>query len=58
MFDTVNFWIDRAEVSGGNPFELVPYLSEKTERQNEKKGYSCSGKIGDYTVGIFGYGVE
>ena len=57
MFDTVNFWIDRAEVSEGNPFGLMPYLSEITERQNEKTGYSCSGKIGDYKVNIFDYGV-
>ena len=58
MFDTVNFWIERAEVSGGNPFELLPYLSEITERQNEKTGYSCSGKIGDYTVNLYEWGVN
>lgn len=57
MFDTVNLRLDRAEVSKGNLFELLPYLSEITERQNEKSGYNCSGKIGDYTVNIFDFGV-
>jgi len=50
MFDTVNFWLDRVELSGGSPFDTQHYLSELTERQNEKSGYSCSGKVLDYTV--------
>jgi hypothetical protein len=57
MFDTVNFRIDRADISGGNPFDILPCLSEITERQNEKSGYSCTGKAGDYTVNIYNHGI-
>ena len=57
MYDTVNFRLDRADVSLGNPFELVPYLSDITERQSETSRYSCSGKIGNYSVYISDYGV-
>jgi hypothetical protein len=58
MYDTVNFWLDRAELSGMNPFEVMPYLSELTERQNEKFGYSCSGKVLDYTVNVYDTGIS
>jgi hypothetical protein len=58
MFDTVNFWIDRVDISGGNPFDVLPCLSEITERQNEKSGYSCTGKAGDYTVNVFDRGIS
>jgi hypothetical protein len=57
MFDTVNFWIDKAGLSGGNPFDVLPYLSEISERQNEKSGYSASGNAGDYTVCLFERGI-
>jgi hypothetical protein len=58
MYDTVNFWQDRAELSGGSPFDILPYLSEITQRQNEQSGYSCTGKILDYTVGIWETGIS
>jgi len=58
MFDTVNFWIDRVDISEGNTFGILPYLSEITERQNEKKGYSCTGKIMDYTASVFDSGIS
>jgi hypothetical protein len=58
MFDTVNFWIERVSISGGQPFDVLPYLSEITERQNDKSGYSCTGKAGDYTVNVFEYGIS
>jgi hypothetical protein len=58
MFDTVNFWIDRAELSGGAPFDVLPYLSEISERQSEKLGYSCTGKAGDYTATVFERGIS
>jgi hypothetical protein len=57
MFDTVNFWIDRAELSGGSPFDVLPCLSEITERQNDN-GYSCTGKAGDYTVNVYEAGIS
>jgi hypothetical protein len=57
MFDTLNFWIDRVELSGGAPFDVLPYLSEITERQNEN-GYSCTGKAGDYEIYISDNGIS
>jgi thiol-disulfide isomerase/thioredoxin len=57
MVDTVNFRIERVDVSGGNPFEILPYLSETTERQSEKYGYSCSGKIAWYDVHVYQWGI-
>ena len=58
MYDTVNFWIDRVDISGKNPFEILPYLSEVTERQNESSGYSCIGKVGDYQINIAENGIS
>jgi len=57
MFDSVNFWLDRVNISEGKPFEVLPYLSEITERQN-KNGYSCTGKVLDYTVNVFDSGIS
>jgi len=57
MYDTVNFWIDRVNISGGDPFEVLPCLSEITERNSDKKGYSCTGKAGDYTVTVLEKGI-
>lgn len=48
MFDTVNFWIDRAMV-GGEPFTIAQYLTGITEYSNAR-GYSISGKAGDYSI--------
>jgi hypothetical protein len=58
MYDTVNLWIDRVNISEGKTFEVLPYLSEITERQNEKSGYSCTGKVLDYTVNVFEGGIS
>jgi len=58
MFDTVHFWINRVELSGASPFDIQPYLSEITERQNERAGYSCSGNIGEYAVNIGENGIS
>jgi hypothetical protein len=58
MYDTVNFWIDRVNFSGGNPFDILPCLSEISERHNEKSGYSASGKVFDYTVNVFENGIS
>lgn len=58
MFDTVNFWIDRGNTADGNPFAVLPYLCEVVEQQSDKKGYSCSGKIGDYSVTCFQTGIS
>jgi len=58
VYDTVNLRIDRAGISGGNPFDMLPYLSEITERHNEISRYSCMGKAGDYTVNIYENGIS
>jgi len=57
MYDSVNFWMSGVDVSGGNPFEVLPHLSETTERQNEKHGYSCSGKVAGYDVCVYQWGM-
>ena len=57
MYDSVFFWMDRVNISGGRPFEILPYLSEITERQNEN-GYSCTGKAGNYDVYIAENGIS
>ena len=58
MFDTVNFWIDRGDTVEGNPFAVLPYLCEVVEQQSDKRGYSCSGKLGDYSVCCFQTGIS
>lgn len=58
MFDTVNFWIDRSDTAEGNPFAVLPYLSDLTEQRSDKLGYSASGKLGDYTVSCFERGIS
>lgn len=58
MFDTVNFWIDRSDTAEGNPFAVLPYLCEVVEQQSDKRGYSCSGKLGDYSVCCFQTGIS
>jgi len=57
MYDTVNMWIDRVDISGENPFDVLPYLSDVTERQN-KNGYSCTGTVLDYTVTVYEMGIS
>jgi len=57
MYDTVNLWINGSDILEGKPFEVLPYLSEITERQNER-GYSCTGKVLDYTVNVFEGGIS
>jgi hypothetical protein len=57
MVDTVNFWIDRVDISGGKPFDILPHLSEITERQSDKSGYSCTGKVLDYEANVFEAGI-
>jgi hypothetical protein len=57
MYDTVNFWQNKADIAGGNPFAILPYLSEITERQN-KNGYSVTGKIQGYTANVCENGIS
>ena len=58
MYDTVNFWIEKGNAAGGNPFAVLPFLNDITERQSDKFGYSCSGKFGDYSVYCFKGGLS
>lgn len=48
MYDTVNFWIDGLMV-GVDPFTIAQYLTDHKE-QNSARGYSISGRAGDYLV--------
>jgi len=57
MFDNVNFWINGSDISKGKTFEVLPYLSEITERQNEQ-GYSCTGKVKNYSVCVSDNGIS
>ena len=57
MFDNVNFWINGCDISKGKTFEVLPYLSEITERQNEQ-GYSCTGKVKNYSVCVLYNGIS
>lgn len=58
MYDTVNFWIDRSDTERGDPFSVLPYLQEIVEQRSDKRGYSCSGKLGDYSVCCFQTGIS
>jgi hypothetical protein len=58
MYDTVNFWIDKGDTAEGSPFAVLPYLDEVTEQRSDKRGYSCSGKFGDYSVCCFQGGIS
>ena len=49
MYDTVNFWID-GSAAGVEPFAVLPYLTDQEERKSQRLGYSCSGKLGAYSV--------
>jgi len=57
MFDTIDLWLDRVNMSGVNPFDILPYLTEKTELQNER-GYSCIGKCLNYAVFVYERGIR
>lgn len=57
MYDTVNFWIDRAMV-GGDPFAVAQYLSNITEHSSESQGYTATGKVGDYSVLLTASGIS
>jgi hypothetical protein len=57
MFDTVDFWVNRVDLSTTSPFDIQPYLSGITERI-DSHGYSCSGKTGGYLVYIAENGIS
>lgn len=58
MLDTVNFWIDRSGTAEGDPFAVLPYLTEIAEQRSDKLGYSASGRLGDYNVCCFQSGIS
>lgn len=58
MIDTLNMWLGREAMAGGNPFVIAPYLANLTERQSERQGYTCTGDIGDYQVSVSSRGVS
>ena len=58
MFDTVHFRIDRCNISGCNPSEMLHYLSDVTEWKNEKWGYGYTGKAQNYIVNVSENGIS
>jgi len=56
MYDSVNFWIDRVMV-GGDPLTVAQYLDNATEHNGER-GYTVTGKAGDYSVLLTDNGVS
>ena len=44
-------------MADGKAFAISDYLNEVAEHSNGKRGYHCSGKVGDYTVCLFGNGL-
>ena len=53
MIDTLGLYQIRESIRGGNPFDVVPYLSDVTEKYNEKQGQSCTGKVLDFFVKVY-----
>ena len=48
MYDTLRFWIERGSIR--DPFEVLPYLTDVVEHNSDKRGYWCSGRLGDFIV--------
>lgn len=57
MYDTVNFWIDRAMV-GGDPLTIAQYLTDGAEHNSTARGYTITGKAGDYSVLLTDAGIS
>lgn len=56
MYDTLRFWIGRGDIR--DPFEVLPYLTDVVEHNSEKRGYWCSGRLGDFVVNCNQIGVS
>ena len=56
MYDTGNFWLDRAMV-GCDPFTIAQYLDEAAEHSSDR-GYTITGKAGDYSVLLTDSGIS
>ena len=56
MFDNVNLWMNGRDISKSKTFEVLPYLSDVTEWQNEH-GYNCTGKLKNYNVFVSDSGI-
>ena len=57
MYDTVNFWIDRTMV-GGDPLTIAQYLIDGAEHNSTNRGYTVTGKAGDYSVLLTDAGIS
>lgn len=59
MYDTVNFWIDKADILGGDTFTVSSYLNDVTERHNNTTGRrSYSGRYDDYKIVCYEHGIS
>jgi len=54
MLDTVNFWLSQSGINE----QVLQCLSNVCEHSNERQGYSCSGKFGDYTITCYNGGIS
>lgn len=57
MYDSVNFWIDRAMI-GGDPFIIAQYLTDEAEHISPARGYTFTGKAGDYSILLTDAGIS
>lgn len=57
MIDTLNMWMDRADLRQTEPFDVLPYLTDVTQKTNQDRGIWYSGKCGNYAVNLYSYGV-
>ncbi|MCX6147854.1 MAG: hypothetical protein NTW25_11510 [Candidatus Kapabacteria bacterium] len=59
MYDTINLWLSKEIIKGGNLFEVAKNLTNLTEHQNMNNEYYVSGTLGDnYNVNISNNGVS
>lgn len=56
MYDTVNFWIDGLMV-GVDPLTVAQYLTDHSEHSSAR-GYSITGRAGDYLINAFESGIS
>ena len=58
MIDTLRLWVDRCNIPGGNPFGILPCLSDVTDKHNKKYGYFHTGRLKNYFVSVYESGIS
>lgn len=57
MYDTINFWIESGDISGGDSSGILPFLSEVVEHRGDM-GCRYTGKYKNYVVSTYENGVS